>query len=155
MCHNYQEKFSFSIQVNFLNHLVHHTIIDEGLSICIMYLNYWKSLGSLCLSQSPTTLKYFDGRTYKPCGIINNLHVKLGGKTMNVVVDVVDGPLEYNILLVRSWVYVMTVIVSTYFRMITFTHKGVIIVINQLSFFASSSQVIGSVLLVHAPQLAL
>ena len=49
----------------------------------------------------------------------------------------------------------MTAIVSTYFRMISFPHKGFITVINQLSFFASSSQVTGSVSLVHAPQLAL
>ena len=31
-------------------------------------------------SQSPTTLKAFDSRTYKPSGIINNLHVELGEK---------------------------------------------------------------------------
>ena len=101
------------------------------------------------------TLKSFDGRTYKPCGITNNLHVQLRGKTVNVEVEVVDGFLDYNILLGRPWVYAMTVIVSTYFIIISIPHKGVITVINQLSFFASSSQVIGSVLLVHAPQIAL
>ena len=47
----------------------------------------------------------------------------------------------------------MTAIVSTYFRMISFPHKGTITVINQLSFFASASQVTGSVLFVHIPQL--
>ena len=47
----------------------------------------------------------------------------------------------------------MTTIISTYFRMISFPHKGVITVINQLSFFASSFQVTGSVLFVHIPQL--
>ena len=73
-------ELAFSIQVNVLNHLVHRTIIDEGASTCIMSLNCWKSLGSPCLSQSSMTLKAFDGRTYKPCGIINNLHVELGGK---------------------------------------------------------------------------
>ena len=96
-------------------------------------------------------LKAFDGCTYKPCGIINNLHVKLGGKTVNVEVEVVNGSLDYNILLGRPWVYAMTVIISTYFRMIAFPHKGVITVINQLSFFSSNSQVNGSVLLVHVP----
>ena len=49
----------------------------------------------------------------------------------------------------------MIAIVSTYFRMIAFPHKGAITVINQLSFFASSSQVTGSIMLVHASQLAL
>ena len=99
-------------------------------------LNFWKTLGSPCLSQSSTTLKAFDGCTYKPCGIINNLHVELGEKKMNIDVEVVDGPLDYNILLGRPWVYEMTAIVSTYFRMIDFPHKGTITVINQLSFFA-------------------
>ena len=101
------------------------------------------------------TLKSFDRHTYKPCGIINNLHVELGGKTVNFEVEVVDEPLDYNILLGRQWVYAMTATVSTYFKMIAFPHKGVITVINQLSFFASSSQVTGSVPLVHVPQLAL
>ena len=32
-------ELAFSIQVNFLNHLVHCTIIDEGASTCIMSLN--------------------------------------------------------------------------------------------------------------------
>ena len=35
-----------------------------------MSLNCWKSLGSPQLSQSSTKLKAFDGRTYKPFGII-------------------------------------------------------------------------------------
>ena len=117
-----------------------------------MSLNFWKSLGSPCLSQSSMTLKAFNGCTYKPCGIINNLHVELGEK-MNVDVEVVDGPLDYNILLGRPWVYAMTSIVSTYFRMISFPYKGTITVINQLSFFASTSQVTGSVPFVNLPQL--
>ena len=96
-------------------------------------------------------LNPFDGRTYKPCGIINNLHVDLGGKTMNIDVEVVDGPLDYNIVLGIPWVYAMISIVSTYFRMIAFPHKGTITIINQLSFFASASQVTGSILFVHLP----
>ena len=129
-------ELAFSIQVNAINHLFHRTIIDEGASTCIMSLNCWKSLGSLRLSQSSTTLKDFDGRTYKPYGIINNSHVELGGKTVNIDVKVVDEPLDYNILLGRPLVYAMTAIASTYFRMIAFPHKGTITVINQLSIFA-------------------
>ena len=102
-------ELGFSIQVNFLNHLVHRTIIDEGASTCIMSLNFWKSI----TSQSYMMLKAFDGHTYKPCGIINNLHVELRGKTMNIDVEVVDTPLDCNILRRRPWVYAMTVIVFT------------------------------------------
>ena len=70
---------------------------------------------------------------------MNNLHVELGGKIVNVEVEVVDGPLDYNIFLGRPWVYAMTTLISTYFRMIAFPYKGAIIVINQLSLFASTS----------------
>ena len=73
--------------------------------------------------------------------IINNMHVELGGKKVNVEVEVVDRLLDYNILLGRPWVYAMLAIVSTYFRMIAFPYKGAITVINQLSLFASNSQV--------------
>ena len=48
----------------------------------------------------------------------------------------------------------MTAIVSTYFQMIASPNKGIITAINQITFFASMSQVYGSVLLVHTPQLA-
>ena len=75
-------------------------------------------------------MKAFDGRTYKPCGIVNNMHVELGGKTVNVEGEVVEGLLDYNILLGRPWVYAMDAIVSTYFRMIAFPHKCVTRVIN-------------------------
>ena len=47
----------------------------------------------------------------------------------------------------------MIAIVSTYFRIISFPHKGTITVINQLSFFASTSQVTGSIPFFHLPQL--
>ena len=99
------------------------------------------------------TLKAFDGRTYKPCGIINNLQVELEGKKISIDVEFVDGPLDYNILLWKPWVYAITAIVSAYFRMIAFPHKGTIIVINQLSFFASASQVTGSISFIHLRQL--
>ena len=128
-------ELAFSIQVNVLNHLFHHTIIDEGESTCNMSLNCWKSLGSSRLSQSPMALKAFDGHTYKPCGIINNLHVELWQKIVTVDVEVLDGPIDYNILLGRPWVYAMNAIFSTFFRMIAFPYKGTITVINQLSLF--------------------
>ena len=146
-------ELALSIQVNVLNHLVQCAIIDEGESTCIMSLNYWQSLGSPRLSQSLTTLKAFDGRTYKPCGIINNLHVELRGKIVIIDVEVVDRPLEYNNLLGRPWVYAMTATVSIYFTMIAFPHKGTITIINQLSFFASALQVTRGVPFVHLPQI--
>lgn len=84
-------------------------------------------------------LKYFDGHTYTPCGILSNLHIELGDKTITVEFEVIDGPLDYNILLGRLWVYAVATVISTYFRMIIFPQKGGIRVIDQLALFASSS----------------
>ena len=102
-------------------------------------MSCWKTLGSPPLSRSPTTLKVFYGRTHTPYGILSNLQVELGGKTVIVEVEV-DRPLDYKILLGRPWVYAMAAMVSTYFHTIAFPYKGGIIVIDQLALFASSSQ---------------
>lgn len=74
-------------------------------------------------------LKYFYNFIYTPCGILSNLQIELGGKIVTVEVEVIDRPLDYNILLGIPWVYAMAFVVSTYFRMIAFPHKGKIIVI--------------------------
>jgi len=102
-------------------------------------MNCWKKLGSIALSCSLAMLKDFDGCTYAPCGILSNLQIELGGKTIIVEVEVVEKPIDYNIFLGRPWVYAITAVISTYFCMIAFPHKGGIIVINQLTFFSSSS----------------
>lgn len=120
-----------------------------------MSMSCWKTLGSPPSSRSPTTLKGFDGHTYMPCGILSNLQIEIGGKTVTIEVEVVDIPLDYNILLGRPWVYAMFVVVSTYFRIITFPYKSGITVIDQLGFFSSSSQDIGSIPLVHRPLISL
>ena len=73
-------QLAFLIQVKALNKTVHRTIIDEGTSTCIMSMSCWKTLGSPTLSQSSTTLKAFDGRTYTPYGILSNVQVELGGE---------------------------------------------------------------------------
>jgi len=72
---------------------------DEGFATCLMSLVYWKSLGSPTLSQSPTMLTSFDGHYFCPHGILLAFPIQLCGKTMKVDVEVVDVPLEYNLLL--------------------------------------------------------
>jgi hypothetical protein len=57
----------------------------------------------------------------------------LGGKSVCVEVEVVDAPLDYNILLGRSWTYTMTVVVSTIFWIICFPHEGRIVTIDQVA----------------------
>lgn len=58
-------------------------------------------------------LKYFDGRTYTSCEILSNMQIELGGKTITLEVEVIDEPLDYNILPGIPWVYAMFVVVST------------------------------------------
>jgi hypothetical protein len=48
--------------------------------------------------------------------------------------ELVDAPLDYNILLGQSWTYVMHVVVSTMFQVLCFPHEGQIVKIDQLSF---------------------
>lgn len=68
--------------------------MDEGASTCIMSMSCWNVIGSPQLSQSPTTLKTFDGRTYKPCNILNTMQVELEGKIVSIEVEVIDEPLD-------------------------------------------------------------
>jgi hypothetical protein len=49
-------------------------------------------------------------------------------------VEVVDAPLDYNLLLGRSWTYAMQAVVATVFRVLLFPHEGRIVTIDQLSF---------------------
>jgi hypothetical protein len=61
--------------------------------------------------------------------------MQLGGKTVCVEVEAVKAPLDYNILLGRSWNYAMQAVVATVFRVLLFPHEGQIVTIDQLSFF--------------------
>ena len=91
------------------------TILDEGASTSVLSLSCWKAIGSPKLVTSPTTLKSFDGQGFHPHGLISALAVELGGKTISIQVEVVDTPLDYNLLLGRNWFYSMTVVTSMIF----------------------------------------
>ena len=67
--------------------------------LCIMSIKCWKSLGSPTLNQSTKILKTFDGRGFHPYGILQDLPIEVKGKTVNLDVDVVDAPLDYNLFL--------------------------------------------------------
>jgi hypothetical protein len=75
----------------------------------------------------------FDCRSFRPHGIIPSFPVQLGGKSVCVKVEVVDAPLDYNLLLGRSWTYAMHVVVATVFWVLCFRHEGRIVTIDQLS----------------------
>jgi hypothetical protein len=61
---------AFQIHVEGMNVTIKHTIIDEGASMSIMSLCCWKSIGSPLLSQSMNMLSAFDGRSFRPHGIL-------------------------------------------------------------------------------------
>jgi len=53
---------------------------------------------------------------------------------MCVEIEVVDAPIDYNLLLGHSWTYAMQAVVATVFRVLLFPHEGRIVTIDQLSF---------------------
>ena len=62
------------------------------------------------------------------------LSVDLRAKIVSIQVEVVDSPLNYNILLGINWFYAMSVVALTMFRTLQFPHVGIIVTINQLDF---------------------
>ena len=93
---------SLLIHVECLNMTVNHIVIDKGAVASVMYLSSWKGLGSPELYKSATMLTAFDGRSFRPHGILPSLKFHLGEKTVVIEVEVVDAPLEYNLLLGRN-----------------------------------------------------
>ena len=75
-------------------------------------------MGSPKLSQSTTMLTTFDGRLFQLHGILPSLKVRLGWKIVVIEVEVVDAPLDYNLLLGRNWMYSMQSIASSLFRFV-------------------------------------
>jgi hypothetical protein len=78
---------------------IFRTVVDEGASTCVMSLACWKAIGQPTLSPSPTLLTAFDGRSFRTHDIVPSFPVQLGGKTVCVEVEVVNAPLDYNLLL--------------------------------------------------------
>jgi hypothetical protein len=64
----------------------------------------------------------------------------LGGKNVTVDVEVVDAPLNYNLLLGRSWFYAMTVVASSVFRCVQFPYQGKIVTVDQLDFCTTDAR---------------
>ena len=76
----------------------------------------------------------FNKGTSRLLGILPKFPITLGGKTAYINVMVVQGPLDFNLLLRCDYVYVMGALVSPLFRVMCFPHDGRIMTIDQLSF---------------------
>jgi hypothetical protein len=112
-----------------------------------MSFSCWKAIGSPSLNESQNTLKAFNGSGFKPYGVLPSFPIMLEGKTVQVEVEVFDAPLDYNLLLGRSWIDSMRVVVSTLFRVVRFPHQGKVVTVNQLAFFNFDTR-IGNVLFI-------
>jgi hypothetical protein len=128
-------QLAFQIQVVVADKSICRTVIDEGASTCVMSFTCWKAIGSPPLNESQNTLRAFNGSGFNPYGILPSLPVTLEGKTVPVEVEVFDTPLDYNLLLGRSWVDSMRAIVSTLFRVVRFPHQGKVVTVDQLALF--------------------
>ena len=127
---------AFQIHVEYSKYTIKWPVIDEGATTCVMSLVYWKAISSPTLSKFSTMLTAFDGHSFLPHGILPTFLVQLGGKMIEVEVEVVDAPLNYNLLLGRNWTYSMIIIMSLIFRTLFFPHEGKIVTIDQLSWIS-------------------
>ena len=94
-------------------------------------------IGNLSDPQSwshKTLLTTFNGRSFRPHGILLTFEIKLAGKAVSVEVEVIDAPLDYNFLLGRNWTYAMSAIASAIFCVVVFPHEGKLVTIDQLDF---------------------
>nr|KUM45854.1 hypothetical protein ABT39_MTgene2208 [Picea glauca] len=69
-------------------------------------------------------LRAYDGFISQPEGLYQNVPIELEGKMVLIDIEVVDAPLDYNILLGRSYMYAMKAVSSLVFRTMMFPHAG-------------------------------
>ena len=111
-----------------------HTIVDKGASVRILSSTAWKDIGSPLLVLATDQILAFNQRPTTPLGILPLFPITLGGKTVCIDFMVVQGPLDFNLLLGCDYVYAMKVVVSTLFQVMYFPHDGNIVTIDKLSF---------------------
>jgi hypothetical protein len=100
--------FQIRVEVNSTN--IYRCIVDEGASASILSSSVWKVLGSPKLVSALHELLAFDRRSSECLGILPQLPISLGGKIVRVDVIVVQGPLDFNMLLGHDYVYAMNVV---------------------------------------------
>jgi len=125
----------FQILVKIWNITVHQCIIDKGASTYIMSKFVWQKLGSPELLPFSITLRPYDGWPSSPEGLFQNVPVELRSKTILIDIEVIDAPLDYNILFGRSYMYAMKAVASSIFWTMMFPHNGKIITIDQVSHY--------------------
>ena len=105
----------FQIAVRVATKSILCTIVDEGASISILSSTAWKAIGSPPLVPATDQILAFNRRPTIPLGIIPQLPITLEGKTVCIDFILVQGPLDFNLLLGRDYVYAMKYVVSALF----------------------------------------
>ena len=113
---------------------MHWCIVDEGASMCIMSTLVWKNLGSPIMQPSSTTLRDYDGHPTKYQGILPHFPITLARKIVLIDIEVINTQLDYNLLLIRSYVYAMRAVALTIFHLMMFPHEGKIMMVDQLTY---------------------
>ena len=80
---------AFHIKSSYRKCNIFRMVIDEGASTCMMSLTCSKTLGSLKVVPSSTVLTAFDGHSHRPHGIVPAFPICVGGKTVNIEVEIV------------------------------------------------------------------
>jgi hypothetical protein len=124
----YFSPFQIRFEVNSTN--IYQCIADEGAFAGILSSSVWKFFGSPEILSSSHELLDFDRRPSEYLGVLPQLPISLSGKNVLVDVTVVQGPLDFNMLLVHDYVYAMNVVVSTLFWVMHFHHNGSIVTID-------------------------
>ena len=92
----------FHIKSSFRKFNIFQTVVDEGASTCVMSLACWKGIGSPAVVPSTTLLTPFDDHSHRTHGIIPAFPICVGGKNINIEVEIVDASLDCNLLLGRN-----------------------------------------------------
>jgi hypothetical protein len=120
----------FQIRVEVSSKNIYRCIVDEGSSASILSSSVWKVLGSPKLVSTSHELLSFDRHPSDCLGVIPQFPITLGGETVCVDVIMVQGPLDFNMLLGHDYVYAMNVVVSMLFWVMHFPHNGSIVTID-------------------------
>ena len=96
------DQLTGNILVAFHRNDIFRTIVDGHFLTCVVSLKCWKESISTTLVPSHTMLNEFDGHPFPPHRLIATHPIELGGKIVQVDVEVVDAPIDYNLLLGHS-----------------------------------------------------
>lgn len=130
---------AFHISVTIHNLIIHRCIIYEDAFTCIMSTNVWKNLESPELIPSNISRRAYDGHPSQPQGLFQNVPIELGGNKVDIESEVIDAPLNYNILLGHIYMNVINVLASYDFCLMVFSHEGKVLTIDHIAYYKHRS----------------